>query len=104
MLTGDFINNKVGLSMTVTMPATGAYNVSTPGFTSGGQNPSGLPITGTGFSGSFTNSGVTTCTGGCTTTVSGGFAGAGANHAGFTYQILDSIVGNTVVGAAVFKH
>jgi len=104
---GDFLSNKVGLSMTVTMPTASAplvYNVATTGFAIGAPNPnSQLSITGSGFSGTITSTGVATCSGGCTTTVSGGFAGTGATHAGMVYQIVDSIAGNTVSGAAAFK-
>jgi len=106
-LVGDFLSNKVGLSMTVTMPTASAplvYNVATTGFAIGAPNPnSQLSITGSGFSGTITSTGVATCSGGCTTTVSGGFAGTGATHAGMVYQIVDSIAGNTVSGAAAFK-
>jgi hypothetical protein len=107
-LVGDFLNNKVGLSMTVTMPTattSQVFNVATSGFTLGGQNPnSTLNIAGSGFAGTFTNTDITTCSGGCTTTVSGGFAGTGATHAGLVYQIVTPGAANTISGAAAFKH
>jgi len=104
-LVGDFINNKVGLTMTVTMPTlASAYNIQTTGFTVGGANPSGLSITGSGFSGSIsTTISGSNCTGGCTTAVTGGFAGTGATDAGLAYSINDPMAGRTIYGAAAFK-
>jgi hypothetical protein len=95
--------------MTVTMPTASTplvYSVVTSGFVIGAPNPnSPLTITGSGFSGAIPSgpSG-TTCSAGCTTTVTGGFAGTGASHAGMVYQIVDSGAGNTISGAAAFKH
>ncbi|MGB7540769.1 MAG: FecR family protein [Burkholderiales bacterium] len=100
-LVGDFINNKVGLSMTVTA-ATGTYNIATTGFALGAQNPNGLAIGGSGFGGTISTFGTLTCSGGCTTTVTGGFAGTGATHAGLVYQISEAIGNNTISGAAAF--
>jgi hypothetical protein len=104
-LVGDFVNAKVGLTMTVTMPTIGTYNIQTPGFALGAPNPaSTLNITGSGFGGTITTLPTApNCTGGCTTTVSGGFAGTGATNAGLVYSINDSIVGRTIYGAAAFQ-
>jgi hypothetical protein len=91
-------NSQVGVNMTV---ANGTYNYVTNG------TVSLLPGTAS-FAGSITiPTNVVTapnnCTGGCTTSINGFFAGTGASRAGLSYSIADNInTNNNVQGVAVF--
>jgi hypothetical protein len=93
----DFGTAKVGAQFNLAF-STFSYAVSTPG---GVAAPS-ASISGSTFSASnasVTPSGVApaVCLPGCLMNIQGGFFGAGASHAGFTYQ------GGGVSGAAVFR-
>jgi len=113
-LVGDFTTHTVGLNMSVTMPTSTTtslvYNAVTTGFQIGGPNVGSqltIALGTSGFSGVIPTTaglaGANCNSGSCTTNISGGFAGTGATHAGFVYQINDPGAGNVISGAAAFK-
>jgi hypothetical protein len=98
----DFTTGKVGIQFNTVFPNF-TYAWSTPG---GAANPAGSSVAVSSapkFTGSIpvtVSGGVSpsdSCLSGCTGSINGAFFGAGASHAGFTYQ------GGSVTGAAVFK-
>jgi len=91
---------KVGIDLSLAVGGQ-AYNINSGGAT--------IPVTGAGPYAPFSASGVntTSSTGGCalapcSTQVVGHFMGAGASHAGLTYN-LSAYPSTSIVGAAAFK-
>jgi len=95
-LSANFGNSTVGVNMAIAN-STNNYAIS-------GSAAIG-PGTAT-FSGSipiaYNPAYPTNCTGGCTTSVNGFFAGTNASRAGLSYSINDTSVGNIIHGVAAF--
>jgi len=87
----------VGVSFNIAMPDGNSYGLSS---TIGTKSTSS---TGSLFSVQPTVSGGACASAACTSTVSGFFAGAGAERAGVAYQVNDSAASTAIVGAAAFK-
>ncbi|MGB9092656.1 MAG: hypothetical protein WCB93_00925, partial [Gallionella sp.] len=96
-LSANFANSTVGVNMSVANATTTAYtfnNTATPFAIAAGSTFSGNITT--------TSSSPTYCTGGCTTSVNGFFAGTNASRAGLSYSITDTMAGNNIQGVAAF--
>jgi hypothetical protein len=83
---------QVGVAMTVTNGLNNTYAVTGTAIIAGSN------FTGTGSA----PSNLSVCTGSCTATINGFFAGANAARAGLAYNINDGAVGNHVQGVAAF--
>ena len=97
-LVANFATSKVQVNMNIDIGGNGFIVNSGAGPVTIGSG--GRPAFSFGGAGSFTTSAA--CSGGCSTTVEGFFAGAGASRAGLTYRVFDETRSENFIGAAGF--
>ena len=97
ILKGDFTSGLVTLSLAALDGNGLSFNVS------GARLPMNQSVPGALFTTSGTSASGTGCSGACSFSASGFFAGAGASHAGLSYNFTGTNQGSDLIGAAAFK-
>lgn len=84
--------NQVGVAMTVTNGVNNTYGINGSATIAGANFNGSIAVPTNGF----------VCTGGCTASVNGFFAGTNASRAGLSYTVNDGFANNHVQGVAAF--